>query len=399
MRLFRALRVRNYRVMFLASFVANTGTWMNRVAQDWLVVELSDGSPYTIGLVTALQFLPLPLVGLFAGLIIDRVDKRIVLGVAVVVQLLVSAALAALVLTDTITLLWLGALVFIFGIATAFELPCRQSFISELVPQDLVPNAVSLNSLSFNIGRSIGPAVAGALIALVWASVGPLYVVYCVSTLATLAGLALLRPHEFVDRTLAPRGSRISQAIRRIRDSPELTFALTVILFAGLFCLNFQSLIAMLARRDLEIGSDIFGLLSSSFAAGAMCGAITAASLRRLQVRLLAISAIALGILVVAAALAPTPLVLGLILLPLGFCALLVMTSSNTTVQLSAPAGMRGRLMSVYVVVMFSGTPIGAPLIGAFGEMIGTRWAVAAAGALLILATSIAGMLCFRRLR
>ncbi|GAB3597059.1 MFS transporter [Microbacterium tumbae] len=398
MRLFRALTIRNYRVMFFGSFIAHTGTWMHRVAQDWLVVELSDGSPEALGLVAAVQFLPLPLVGLFAGLLVDRVDKRYVLAAAVAVQLLVTIAISVLVLTATMTLAALAALSFVFGVATAFELPSRQSFVTELVPNPLVSNAVSLNSLSFNIGRSVGPAVAGFLLATVWNEVGPLYLVFCASTLATFVSLLLLRARDFVDRVVAPRGSSIGQALRYVRERPDLSLAVVVILFAGLFCLNFQVLIAMLARHDLAIGAGTFGVLSSVLAVGAMAGAVTAASLPRPRLRLLTISSAVLGMLVATAALSPTPLVLGIVLVPLGFTALLVLTSSNAVMQLAAPPTMRGRLMSVYVVVMFSGTPLGAPVVGYLGGLIGARWAIASGGIALTIATIVAALVCLKRL-
>jgi len=398
MRLFRALTIRNYRVMFFGSFIAHTGTWMHRVAQDWLVVELSNGSPEALGMVAALQFLPLPLVGLFAGLVVDRIDKRYVLALAVTVQFLVTLAISVLVLTSTMTLEVLALLSLIFGFATAFELPSRQSFVTELVPHHLVSNAVSLNSLSFNIGRSVGPAIAGFLLATVWNEVGPLYLVFCASTFATFASLLALRSRDLYNRAVAPRGSSIRQALRHVKERPDLSFVVTVMPFAGLFCLNFQVLIAMLARHDLALGPDTFGVLSSALAVGAMAGAVTAASLPRPRLRLLTISSVALGTLVVAAAFAPHPIVLGAILVPLGFTALLVLTSSNAVMQLAAPPTMRGRLMSIYVVVMFSGTPLGAPVIGYLGGVIGARSAIALGGIALTLATVIAAVICLKRI-
>lgn len=395
---FRALASRNFRNLYFSSLIAHVGTWIHRAGQDWLVVEISDGSPAALGTVAGLQFLPLALFGLFAGLIVDRYDKRVVLAVATAVQLCASVTIGVLVLTNTITLELLYVLSFIFGTGTAFELPTRQAFVSELVPKASVSNAVSLNSLGFNVGRSIGPVLAGFLIATVWHHVGPLYIIHACTTLATLVVLPTLRRADYISFTPAPSGSKISEGIRYVLDRPDLSLVVVICIFAGLFSLNFQLLIAMLAKHDLGIAADGFGLLSSMIAIGAIAGATTAARLQRARLRYLVAAASLLGLLVATAALVPNIIAFGILMIPLGFCSLFVMATSNGLMQISSKPSIRGRLMSIYVVVIFSGTPVAAPIVGFLGDLIGVRAAIASGGLLLTLVSVLGSLLCARRL-
>lgn len=397
-RLFRATRIRNFRIVLLGSLVAHTGTWIHRLAQDWLVIDLTEGSASALGMVAALQFLPLPLFGLLAGAAADRWSKRWVLATATVFQLLVSVMIGALVLTDRISLPSLAVLSFLFGVGTAFELPSRQSFVTELVGRDDISNAVSLNSLSFNVARVAGPVAAGMLIATVWHSVGPLYIVHALTTFSTLASLAMLRESEFFDRSAARVRGSIVDGLRYVKARPDLTFVVIVAAFAGLFGLNFQVLIAMLARRDLDLGADGLGIMSSLFAIGGVLGALASAGFSRARLRHLAGSATIFGVLIVLAAFAPNAAVFGVVVLPLGFFALAVLTSSNALMQASASAAMRGRVMSIYVVVIFLGTPVGAPAIGALAEWLGAPTAIAMGGFALVAVTVVSAAVTGRQL-
>lgn len=396
--MFRAFRSRNYRIVVPGTFVANIGTWLQRAAQDWLVIQLTDADPLALGITTALQFAPLLFLGVVGGALSDRFPKRAIISAGTALQCAASIALGSLVLTGHATFLLVGIFTFVFGVGTAFEIPARQSFVADLVPGADVPNAVALNSASFNLARTVGPAVAGILIAALSDNTGPVFIVHAISTLGTFIPMSMVRPQELFGTTGTRESSRLRDGFAYVRARPDLLLVLSIALFAGLFGLNFQVIIAMIAAGEFHLDAAGFGICSSLMAVGGVLGALAAA--RRGQARLSSLVAwtSVFGGMVFITAFAPTVETFGLCLVALGALAMTVLPTSNALMQASAEPHMRGRVMGIYVVAIFAGTPLGAPLIGALASVVGARWAVGTGGLVLLLATLVSAALASRAL-
>ncbi len=393
---FRAFRVRNFRLYASGAIVSNVGTWMMRVAQDWLVLELT-GSGTALGIVTGLQFLPALLLSPYAGLIADRFPKRRVLALTQLGLSLVSLALGLLAVTHVATVWHVFALAFLFGVGTAFDAPTRQSFVVEMVGRDDLPNAVGLNSASFNAARLIGPGLAGLLIH--WFGTGPVIIVNGLTYSAVLLSLWRMRPHELYSPTPAGRDKgMIRDGMRYLWRRPELMMVLVTMFFAGTFGLNFQLTSAMMATAEFHKGPGEYGILGSILAIGSLAGALLAARRVRTRQRLVVGAALAFGTMVIVAALMPTYLSFAIVLPLVGFSALTLLTAGNATMQLSIPPGLRGRVMALYMTVLMGGTPIGSPFIGWIGQTFGARWSLIVGGALTVLGT-MASVLYFSRRR
>ncbi len=376
---FRAFRVRNFRLYASGAIVSNVGTWMMRVAQDWLVLELT-GSGTALGIVTGLQFLPALLLSPYAGLIADRFPKRRVLALTQLGLSLVSLALGLLAVTHVATVWHVFALAFLFGVGTAFDAPTRQSFVVEMVGRDDLPNAVGLNSASFNAARLIGPGLAGLLIH--WFGTGPVIIVNGLTYSAVLLSLWRMRPHELYSPTPAGRDKgMIRDGMRYLWRRPELMMVLVTLFFAGTFGLNFQLTSAMMATAEFHKGPGEYGILGL-----------------RTRQRLVVGAALAFGTMVIIAGLMPTYLSFAIVLPLVGFSALTLLTAGNATMQLSIPPSLRGRVMALYMTVLMGGTPIGSPFIGWIGQTFGARWSLIVGGALTVLGT-MASVLYFSRRR
>lgn len=389
--MFNSLRILNFRIYFFGGLVANTGTWIQRVAQDWLVLELSGNSPIALGLTTAFQFTPMVVLGLFAGAIADRISKRALIAIATIFQLIVSAALGILVISDTVEIWHVFLLAFLFGIGSALEIPTRQAFISELVPNRELPNAVSLNSASFNAARIVGPAIGGLLIGLYFNSTGPLFLVHAASMLATSISLLLLKGeglHDLVPKN--ERNGRLIEVFSSIRRRPDLLLVLAIMAVAGIFGLNYQMMIALLSREVFQLDATGFGAMSSLMAIGAFAGALHSAQRSNASLRLLVTSSTVFGALIITNAYTPNVFWFGVSLFVLGYVSLTVLTAATSLMQLSTSPAMRGRTMGLFVVVMFAGLPIGGPLIGVIAELFGIRFAIATGG-LACVAVSMVG--------
>ena len=379
--MFRSLRLRNFRIYFLGGLVANTGTWIQRVAQDWLVLQLTDNSPIALGVTTAVQFTPMIVLGLFSGAIADRISKRALLAMATTFHLLVSTTLGVLVLTETVQVWHVVALALLFGVGSSLEIPTRQAFISELVGKEVLPNAVSLNSASFNVARVVGPALGGLLIGLVFASTGPLFLVHAGSMLATVGSLALLRRDQL--HSLVPidqRTTRIREVFSELRGRADLQLVLVIVAVSGIFALNYQMLIALITTAEFGMDAAGFGAMSSLMAVGAIAGALSSARRARASLRLLVLASTAFGALIMLNAWMPTVPLFGASLVVLGYASLTVLTTATSLMQLSARPALRGRVMGLFVVVMFAGIPLGGPAIGALAELLGIRAAVGLGG-------------------
>ena len=373
--LFASLAVHNYLLYFLGSLTSNIGTWMARVAQDWLVLMvLTAQSSSALGIVTGLQFLPIALLAPYAGAVSDRVPKRQLLVVTQAAMALTGAALAVLVLTDTVQLWHVYVLATLTGIVSAFDNPARQAFVSEMVPMRLLPNAVGLNSASFNSARLVGPGVAGLLIA-AW-GVGPAMVVNAISFVAVIVAVVAMRPHELNPAKPAKSRGAVREGLRYVSSRPDIIVLLVIVFMLGTFGMNFQISNALMATSVFGMGAAEYGLLGSVMAIGSLAGALLAARRTRPTMRLVLTSLTGFAVATAALGLAPTYLIYAALLVPTGLFALTVMTAANTTVQMTTDPSMRGRVMALYMAIFMGGTPLGAPLVGWLGDVAGPRWTV-----------------------
>jgi MFS family permease len=382
---FHSLRVRNYRLFAAGQVVSNTGTWMQRVSQDWLVLELTH-SGTALGITTGLQFLPMLLFGLWGGVIADRYPKRTLLMITQTVMGLLALVLGTLVLTGAVAVWHVYLLAFALGLAAAVDTPTRQSFVMEMVGPEDLPNAVGLNSASFNVARVSGPAVAGLLIHAV--GTGPVFLINAASYGAVLLGLGRMRVAELWSRPPAQRGrGQLRAGLRYVRGRPDLLLPITLVGIVGTFGLNFQMTLALFAKDVFDRGAQSFGVLSSAYAVGSLAGALLAARRGRARRRVLVGAVVAFGLLEITTALMPTYWTFMAMLVPTGCAVLTLNTAANSTTQLATDPTMRGRVMSLYLLVFLGGTPLGAPLMGAIAEAFGPRWSLIVGGAVSLVAS------------
>ncbi len=386
---FRSLRNHNYRLYATGGVVSNTGTWMQRVAQDWLVVLLAHNDGVALGITTGLQFLPALLLSPYAGLVADRMPKLRLLKITQSVMAVTALVLGLLAVTGAVQVWHVFILALVFGVGSAFDAPARQSFVSEMVGPDDLSNAVGLNSASFNAARLAGPAIAGLLIGLFGGGVeatGWVIVINGFSYGAVLLALRAMVPADLHTPEREPRHKgQIRDAIRYLRGRPDLMLILCVVGFAGTFGLNFQMTSALMATQVFHKGATEYGLLGSIMAIGSLTGALMAARRTRIRLRLVVGAALAFGVVEIAAGLMPSYAAYALIVPLLGFTALTMITAANTTMQLATAPALRGRVMALYLMVFMGGTPIGSPFIGWLGEQFGARWTLIAGGGLTIL--------------
>ncbi|EAP97151.1 integral membrane efflux protein [Janibacter sp. HTCC2649] len=373
---FTSFSERNYRIFYAGSLVSNVGTWMGRVAQDWLVLtELTNNSSQALGIVTGLQFLPFLLLAPWAGAIADRYPKQRILLITQTLLLVTSLALAALVLTDVATLWQVYAIALVQGVITAVDNPARQTFVSEMVPQDKLANAVALNSASFNLGRLIGPGVAGLMIAAV--GTGWTLLVNVGTFAFVIVALALLRTAELMPAPLTRGRGAIREGIRYVKNRPDIQVVMLLVFVLGTFGMNFQVTTALMATLEFHKGPTEYGILGSIMAIGSLTAALLSARRANPRLRTLLFSLAGFTLSTTAAALAPTYTLFALALIPTGLSALTALTTANAMVQLRTDPLVRGRVMALYMAIFMGGTPIGAPIIGWIGEVWGPRWTIA----------------------
>ncbi len=397
---FRALLIRNYRLFAAGSLVSNVGTWMQRVAQDWMVLQLT-GSGTALGITTGLQFLPILLFSPYAGVIADRFPKRRVLAVTQSTMGLTAAVLGVLAVTGLVQTWHVYLLAFVFGLGTAFDAPARQSFVNDLVGRDHVSNAVGLNSASFNLARVIGPAVAGLLIALlgggVWAT-GWVILLNALSYTAVLASLLRLRVEEMTPSEPVVRSKgMIKDGLRYVRGRPDIMLILAIVFTTGTFGLNFQMTTALMATDVYGKGAGEYGVLGSIMAVGSLAGSLLAARRVQPRARLVVGAAVAFALVEIVAGLMPTYLTFALVLPLCGLTALTMITAANAFVQLSVAPHVRGRVMALYMTIFMGGTPLGAPLLGWVAEAYGSRWTLIGGGLMTLLGTLLATAIFTRR--
>ena len=401
---FRALSNPNYRLYAAGALVSNTGTWMQRVAQDWLVLHVPGTQGGTsVGITTGLQFLPILLLSPYAGLIADRFPKRALLQVTQLMMALPAVLLGALAVTGNAEVWHVYVLAFVFGIGTAFDGPARQSFVSEIVTKDDLTNAVGLNSASFNAARIIGPAIAGLLIGALGGgatATGYVIVLNAVSYVGPV--LALRRMNPDLLRTPAPvaRGKgMIREGVRYVRGRPDLMLILMIVFCAGTFGMNFQMTSALMATDVFHRGAAAYGLLGTFLAVGSLTGALLAARRPMVPLRLVVGSAMVFGALEVVAGLLPTYLPFALWMPLIGLSSLTMVTAANTLMQMSTDAALRGRVMALYMMIFMGGTPLGAPVIGWIGATFGARWTLLLGGLLTMAGVGLSAAWYLRRRR
>lgn len=395
--MFRSLSTRNYRLYATGQLVSNTGTWMQRTAQDWLVLTLPGGGGTAVGVTTAMQFLPLLLFGMYGGVLADRFPKRKLLMVTQSVMGTLALILGLLAVTGTAQVWHVYVLAFCLGATTVLDNPTRQTFAVEMVGRDDLQNAVSLNSATFNLGRILGPAVAGTLIALV--GTGTVFLLNAASFVAVLTSLKLMNPRELHTVKPVPRAKgQLREGLRYIAGRRDLSLLLVLIAFVATFAMNSQITNALMSKQVFHSGAEAFGLASTSIAIGAVIGALLSARRGKPRQKVLLTAAIVFSLLDVAAGLSPWYWLFLVLLVPTGVMMMTLNNTANATMQLSVTPELRGRVMSVYLVVFMGGNPIGAPTIGWISEHFGARWSLLGGG--LIAATaSVAVAIALTRVR
>lgn len=396
---FRSLYVRNYRVYASGALVSNVGTWMQRVAQDWLILVLT-GSGAALGLVTGLQMLPALLLSPIAGVVADRFPKQQVLKCTQLAMALPAALLGILAVTGTVEAWHVYVIAFVFGVGTAFDAPARQSFVAEMVGQDDLSNAVGLNSASFNTARMIGPALAGLLIAWLGSGVeatGWVILLNAVSYLAVIGSLTALDERRLRPAPVSSsRRGAVREGVRYVRSRPDLLLLLTCVFFVGTFGMNFQMTSALMATEVYGKGASEYGVLGSILAIGSLAGALLAARRTRPRLLFVVVAGTIFGLAEVAAGLMPSYLTFALLLPLLGLSSLTMVTSANGLIQMTSAPEMRGRVAALYLMVFLGGTPFGAPLIGWIGEEFGARWTLIIGGGVSALGIIVAAALYTR---
>lgn len=389
----RSFRHRNYRILFPANAVSNIGTWAQRVAQDWLVLELT-GSSFYLGIVTGLQFVPALLFSMHGGKMADRLNKRLVLIYCNLGGFISSVALGILILTDLIQLWHVFFFAFTLGLASALDAPVRQAFTSEIVGKEDLPNAVSLNSANFNAARLIGPGLSGLLIAAF--GTGPSFLLNALSFLGVVFALVAIREEELFIEVKPNLDSKVREAVAYIRARPDLYGTMIVVFFAATFGFNFAIYNALMTTKVFGLGVEVFGALGSILAIGSLTGALVSARFEKERTpKRVMFGAIGFGIALICGSQAPNFTVYALILPVTGFVALLTMITANSLMQTRTDPAIRGRVMGVYLTVFLGGTPIGSPLLGALAGAIGIRWTMLICGII----TALPGLITYLLLR
>ena len=384
----RSFRHRNYRILFPANTVSNIGSWAQRIAQDWLVLELTDNNGTYLGLVTAVQFAPVLFFSLHGGKFADRFNKRKVLILTNIMGGAASLGLGVLVITDLIALWHVFALAAVLGISTAIDAPVRQAFTTEVVGQSDLPNAVSLNSANFNAGRLIGPAISGGLIAAF--GTGPSFIVNGLSYFFVIAALLNLNEKAFFDLDRPKSDGNIREGIAYVKARPDVYVVMMMVFFLATFGLNFQIFNALMATQEFGLGPASFGLMGTFIAIGSLSGAIGSARLERFRNTMFVIKGgVIFSISIMILSIIPN-YTLYILWLPIcGLTALTTLVSANSIVQTNTDPAIRGRVMGLYLLIFMGGTPFGSPLIGTTTELLGIRPTIALCGGIALTASLI----------
>ncbi len=392
-RTFRSLHVRNYRLYFFAQVISQSGTWMQSVAQGWLVLQLT-GSALLLSVTVALQFGPVLFVGPIGGLVADRADKRKLLIATQTTMTVLAGVLGVLTLTGAVRVWMIFVLAALYGVTNGLDNPARQAFVSEMVGEDDVVNAVSLNSVIVNASRVVGPAIAGIL--LVTVGLAACFLTNAVSYLFVIAALVAMRSAELHRaRALTRKRGQLRAGFAYVWHTPELRVPLAIMVVVGTLGYNFSILLPLMSKVAFHRGGGTYSGLLVAMGVGAFAGGLYAASRVQPSRRLLVVSTLGLGTITVVAAFMPTLVWEIAMLVPLGVFSVLFITTTNSLLQLNSKPVMRGRVMSLWAVVFLGTTPFGSLMIGGLADVFGPRTAFAAGGA----ATFLAGIGAFVALR
>ena len=399
-RTFRSLGIYNFRLFFAGALLSNIGTWMQRTAQDWIVLtKLTHNDAAAVGVTLALQFGPVLLMMPIAGLIADRFNRRRTLFMTQTAMGILALGLGFIVLSGVATLLEVDAFAFALGVVSAIDMPVRQTFVSEVVDEKHISNAVALNSASFNSARLIGPGIAGLLIASIGS--GWVFLINGASFAATLFSLALIHVADLNTSTKPPRKrGQIRAGWKYVGSRPDIVIVMVMMSLVGTFGVNFPIFTSTMALAFHQ-GANGYGLLSSIMAIGSVLGALMAARRDKPRIVVIAFAAFGFGLSMLASALMPTYWSFAVVLIVVGLSALTMMTSANAYVQTTTSPDMRGRVMALYMAIFAGTTPLGAPLVGWVANLAGPRWAivVGAASGFAAAAVAVAWMIVTNKLR
>jgi MFS family permease len=391
---FRSLQFRNFRLFFTGQLISQVGNWLTLVAQTLLVLQLTD-SGIALGGLAAAQFGPVLLLGPWAGLVADRSDKRKLLLIVQTIAMAQSFVLAALAFSGHPPVWAVYAVALIGGVTIAFDNPARRSFVVEMVPEDAVPNAVSLNSALMTSSRVVGPALAGLLV--VTAGFGWAFLLDGISYLAVLAGLWMMRTEELRRPPVTPRArGQVRQGLRYARSVPELWVPLAMMGLVGTLSYNFQTVFPLFATRDLHGSASTFTVLFSIVSVGALIGALAVARRKRISIRAVAVSSLAYGAALALMSVAPNRTVAFIVAPLLGLASSAFLTASTAIVQIESAPEMRGRVLALQAMLFLGSTPIGGPIVGFVAERFGARYGIGI-GAVAALTAGGFGMLFARR--
>lgn len=383
----RALRHRNFRILYAAGVLTNIGTWAQRVAQDWLVLELTNNNGAYLGIVTALQFLPVLLLSLQGGVLADKVDKRKALVITNLGSGISALILGSLVISHVVTLNHVYILAILLGVFSAIDAPIRQSFNVEVVGNKDLTNAMGLNSANFHFGRLVGPAISGLLIATF--GTGPSFLINGFSFIAvTISFLAVRKSELHIEQNSKSDGT-LKEAFRYLKKRPDLQIIMITVFFASNFGLNMQIFNALMATKEFHKGAASYGVLGTLVGLGTLTGALIAARKDRTKrVKFVPLAAINFGFWISALALSPNFAIYSLILPISGISAITTMISANTFVQANSDLAIRGRIMGIYMFIFMGGSPVGSLLIGFSAEHFGIRLTMALCGAITSIAAA-----------
>lgn len=394
---FVSLRTRNFSLWAGGQAVSLVGTWMQRVAEDWLVLDLAHGRAWVLGVVMALQFGPTLFLSAWAGLLADRYDKRRALMFTQTAAALCAAALAVLTLTGTVELWHVYLIAFVFGCTAAVAGPFRQAFTIEMVGPELLPNAIGLNSMVFNAARIVGPAIAGLMIAGV--GTGWVFAVNAVLTGAIVAALCAMRVSELHPAPPVPRAKgQLRAGFAYVRGRPELLLVIVAVFFVSTFGINFPLALSILARQEFGLGADAYGLLSTMLAVGTLTGALLAARRTGMaSLRTCLMGGCAFGVVQALAGLAPWFWSAAVLLVAVGLLQMAFTTSAMSITQLSVDPEFRGRVMGIYMLAFLGGTPLGAPLLGVIADATSPAAPLIVGGVVSAVTCVVCGVYALRR--
>jgi MFS family permease len=391
-RTFSSLRSRNYRLFFSGQAVSQTGSWMQRIALGWFVLQLTHGDPFAVGIMALAQFLPFSIFGLFAGVITDRLDARMLVIATQVAQLITAVALSWIAIGGFAQPWMLYTIAFLNGCVLVLDVPSRQQLTYRMVGREALPNAIALNSSLFNASRIFGPSLAGIILG--FAGVGTCFVINAISFLAVLLGLFAMRTSEFhtlekFERPTILRGTR--EGVSYVLHQPRLRIVVALTLVLSTFCFNFNVTLPVLAYTTLHAHAYVYGLLSAAFGAGALAGALLAASRSRASVKVMIAGSLVFTMSELLLGPAKEAVLAGVLLFCVGAGFTVWSANSNSTMQLAAPDHLRGRIIGIYFYA-FNGTgPLGGLLAGWLCARGGTELAFAVAGVVGLFGTAAAG--------